>query len=63
MANYNSDGLVYSVYDSTAESIIQRKIEGIQRLINPQYGNMTPEEEEAALIEINPAMKNTGNLR
>jgi hypothetical protein len=47
-----------SISDST-EVIIQRTVEGIQKLLNPQYGNTTtPEEEAAAVIKINPAMKN-----
>ena len=41
----SSKGVVYPVTDSTAESIILRQIEGIQRMSNSQYGNMTPEEE------------------
>jgi hypothetical protein len=52
--------LVYQVSDST-EGIISRTIEGIQKLLNPQYGNTTPNttpEEEAAGVAIimnNPA--------
>jgi serine phosphatase RsbU (regulator of sigma subunit) len=54
------DSLIYPVSDST-EAIIQRTIEGIQKLINPQHDNdITPEEKEktaaAAAIQINPAM-------
>lgn len=51
------NSLVYQPISST-EAIIQRTIKGIQKLINPQHGNMTPEEEAAAaVIEINPVMK------
>ncbi len=49
-----------SIRDST-EIIIRRTIEGIQKLLNPRYGNTTttPEKEEtaAAVITINPATK------
>ncbi len=43
---------------STAEAIIQRKIEGIQMLIDPQHSNTTPEEQQTkTVITINPAVK------
>jgi hypothetical protein len=48
-----------SIRDST-EIIIRRTIAGIQKLLNPRYGNTpTPEKEEAAaaVITINPATK------
>jgi hypothetical protein len=45
-----------SISEST-EVIIQRNVEGIQKLLNPQYGNTTPDEEAAAVIKINPAIK------
>lgn len=36
-----------SVYDSTTlEETIKRTIEGIQKFLNPQHGNTTPEEEK-----------------
>jgi PleD family two-component response regulator len=56
------DSLVYRPSSST-EAIIQRTIEGIQKLINPQYSNMTPEEEAAAVITINPVMKKHWELK
>jgi predicted type IV restriction endonuclease len=44
-----------SIPDST-EGIIWRTIEGIQKLLNPQYGNTAmPEEQAAALTTNNPA--------
>src|SRR5215212_2272760 len=51
--------VVYPVSDSTAtESIIQRTIEGIQRMIKPYDGNDDDGYETTkAVIEINPAMK------
>jgi hypothetical protein len=45
-----------SISQST-EVIIQRTVEGIQKLLNPQHGNTTLEEEAAAVIKINPVMK------
>lgn len=41
--------------DSDIESVIQRAIEGIQRMIKPHAGD--DEETTKAVIEINPAMK------
>ena len=32
-------------------------IEGFRRFLNPQHGNTTAEEEEAAIIKINPAIQ------
>src|SRR5215203_5393959 len=43
-----------AVHDSI-EKAIERIIEEIRKLLNPQYGNMTPEEEATAVIKINPA--------
>ena len=46
-----------SISEST-EVIIQRTVAGIQKLLNPQYGNTTtPEGEAAAVMKINRAMK------
>jgi len=48
--------LVYPISASKTEIIIRRYIEGIQKLLNPQHGNMTPEEEkEKAVIKISAA--------
>jgi hypothetical protein len=57
--NNNNDGLVYHLSNSNAESIIQRTIEGIQRVIKPYAGNDGTDDEttKAVIIEINPAMK------
>ncbi len=53
--NHNHNNNHNSTQDPS-ETIIQRTIEGIQKLINPQYGNTTtPEDEAPALIRINPA--------
>ena len=37
------------------EKAEKRTIDGIRKLLNPQYGNMTLEEEAAAVKKINPA--------
>ena len=54
------NSLVYRSSSST-ETVIQRTIEGIQRLIkihnSPQGEGDEEEEQEPAVIEINPAMK------
>jgi hypothetical protein len=52
-----------SVYDSTIEKAIEKKIEGIRIFLNPQYGNTTPEEEVARVIKINPATKKYCELK
>jgi hypothetical protein len=48
--------------DST-EVIIQRTIDGIQKFLNPQHGNTTPEEEAAAVITVNPATREYCGLK
>jgi hypothetical protein len=48
--------------DST-EVIIQRTIDGIQKFLNPQFGNTTPEEEAAAVITVNPATRKYCELK
>jgi hypothetical protein len=55
MVDNNNDGLVYPVPDSTDE-IIQRTIDGIQKIIRPHESNegQTP---QVPVIQINPAMK------
>jgi|SRR5215211_3777676 len=54
------NSLVYQLSDST-EAIIQRMIEGIQRMIkihnSPQGKEEKEQEEKEPAIEINPAMK------
>ena len=60
--NNNNNGLVYSVSDST-EIIIRRHMEGIQKLLNPQHGNTTPEEATAAVITNNPATQKHFELK
>ena len=55
------DSLVYQPSSST-EAVIQRTIEGIQRLIkvhNSSQGEY--KEEPTPVIEINPARRNIGN--
>jgi methyl coenzyme M reductase beta subunit len=52
--------LVYSIPHiavSTAEGVIQRMIEGIQRMIRVNNNNNYSREEESEIIRINPAMK------
>jgi hypothetical protein len=54
MVENNNDGLVYLLPDST-ELVIQRTIEGIQRMIRPYESKGEAEEiTKAAVIEINP---------
>jgi hypothetical protein len=55
MVENNNDGLVYPPLDST-ELVIQRVIEGIQRMIRVR-DSPPGEEEGKAVIQINPAMK------
>jgi len=54
------NSLVYQLSDST-EAVIQRRIEGIQRMIkihnSPNQGEEEEEQEEEPAIKINPAMK------
>jgi hypothetical protein len=50
-----------TIQDST-EVIIQRTVEGIKKLLNPQYENTTPEEEAAAAIKVNPVIKKYAEL-
>lgn len=70
------DGLVYQSPSSTAEeAVIQRTIEGIQMLMNPQYNNnnsqrLRDKEEgqsstaaSSSLIEINPVAKRHWELQ
>jgi PleD family two-component response regulator len=71
------DGLVYQSPGSTAEeAVIQRTIEGIQMLMNPQYNNndnhsqrLRDKEEgqstaaSSSLIEINPVAKRHWELQ
>ena len=38
-------------------------IQGIRTFLNPQFGNTTPEEEEAAAIKINPAIEKYAELK
>jgi hypothetical protein len=46
---HDNHHLHLSFPDSATERIIDRSIEGIQKLLNPQHSNnTTPEEEEAA---------------
>lgn len=55
----NNDNLAYPTPDSPMESLIQRTIDGIQKMIKG-HDNQGPEEDGAisnAGIEINPAMK------
>lgn len=55
--NNNNDGLlVYTLPNSDTELVIQRAIEGIQRMISP-YEGIDDEATTKAVIEINPAMK------
>ena len=54
--NNNNDGLVYPLPDSTTELVIQRTIEGIQKMIRP-YESKEGDTPQVAVIEINPAMK------
>jgi hypothetical protein len=61
MVNNNNDGLVHPVPDST-EIIIQRTIEGIQKMIRP-YESKEREIPQIAVIEINPAMKRHWELQ
>jgi hypothetical protein len=57
------DSLVYRPSSST-EAIIQRTIEGIQKLINPQCGNMiSGEDATAVVITVNPVMKKHWELK
>jgi hypothetical protein len=51
-----------TIQDST-EVIIQRTVEGIKKLLNPQYENTTPEEEAAAAIKVNPVIKKYAELK
>ncbi len=51
-----------TIQDST-EVIIQRTVEGIKKLLNPQYDNTTPEEEAAAAIKVNPVIKKYAELK
>ena len=54
MVENNNDGLVYLLPDST-ELVIQRTIEGIQRMIRPYESKGEAEETtKAAVIQINP---------
>jgi hypothetical protein len=55
--NNNYDGWVYPLSDSTTEIVIQRTIEGIQRMIKPYESKEGEETTGVAVIEINPAMK------
>ncbi|MDQ4101456.1 MAG: hypothetical protein M3115_04635 [Thermoproteota archaeon] len=60
----SSSPSIPSVYDSTTmEKAIEKKIEGIRTIINPQYGNTKAEEEAAAVIKINPATKKYCELK
>ncbi len=60
----SSSPSIPSVYDSTTmEKAIEKKIEGIRTIINPQYGNTKAEEEVAAVIKINPATKKYCELK
>ena len=43
--------------------VIQRIIEGIKKLLNPQLGNTTPEEKAAAVIAINSATQKHFELK
>jgi hypothetical protein len=53
--------LVYSIQDSTAEVVIQKMIEGRQRMIRVSNNNNnnsdSQQAEEPEIIRINPAMK------
>jgi hypothetical protein len=51
-----------SVCDPT-EKAIEKTIEGIRRLLNPRYDSITPEEEAAAAIKINPATQKHSELQ
>jgi len=52
--HYGSYRLVYLIHDSI-EQVIQRIIEGAQRMIG--VNNSSQREEESEIIKINPAMK------
>ena len=54
--NINDGLLVYTLPNSDTELVIQRAIEGIQRMISP-YEGIDDEATTKAVIEINPAMK------
>jgi hypothetical protein len=57
------NSLVYQLSDST-EAVIQRRIEGIQRMIkihnSPNQGEEEEEQEEEPAIKINPAEETLG---
>jgi PleD family two-component response regulator len=52
------------VVDSFVEKHVNRMIQGIRVFLNPQHGNITPEEEAAAaIIKVNPATKKYAELK
>lgn len=54
-----NDGLVHIINDLSTELVIQRAIEGIQRMIRPYAGDDAEGKASVtkAVIEVNPAMK------
>lgn len=61
--NNNNNTINQDPVGDTTEVIIRRTTEGIKTFLNPQYGNITPEEKAAALITVNPAIKKYGELK
>jgi hypothetical protein len=45
------------------EGHVNKMIQGVMTFLNPHYGNTTPEEEAAAVIKINPAIKKYSELK